>query len=582
MAEVEEPPAKRARNGENGGEADESNITMEDIFGEGINQSGLEKVLAEQMDDDSDNDKQSVQSFLVDDQFGQVDDAQFGLTPSKLDWVTNVFGDTSVLRPLGELEGGDEDAPPAVHASLGAAEAAAAASLAAKQESTEADATAVEAVLPLCDALDPDVLEKSYQLPVDQAFANSQEPERWLQTYCQGQANSVRSWTDEEYQTEARWIYNQAFRSRGYERQITETAIVRVLSKLHDKKLELVYIVEHVWWMVAKALTKEDLWTIQEYDFLWQPLWKRYLLLLEWTQKLEQAGTSVPDHIKQRVQRDVWNHPDAEQFQRDAQDWLKAMHPSTTPSGESLRSTTSSVDAVMKMARRSKFDEKLGIKESIDRWARCFSVQVDPQYPGTALERLQGIHFRVKTLSTEELSGEWQEVRRRLLWAGGLRDLPDVPPGRGCTAHSFNDDTHCDLTAMLGDVAHNQNDGNIQGIATGNLLGPGIQVASLPELGPGGSWSTCMNGCHLEPPQDVAHVQFRSRVAFKLVWCPPAFKKFVLVDDDGNYLAHGEPSGELPHEIWRSSDRLFETGQRWEWTGIKIHSDKPRQDPDLA
>lgn len=44
MAEVEEPPAKRARNGENGGEADESNITMEDIFGEGINQSGLEKV----------------------------------------------------------------------------------------------------------------------------------------------------------------------------------------------------------------------------------------------------------------------------------------------------------------------------------------------------------------------------------------------------------------------------------------------------------------------------------------------------------------------------------------------------------
>lgn len=38
----------------------------------------------------------------------------------------------------------------------------------------------------------------------------------------------------------------------------------------------------------------------------------------------------------------------------------------------------------------------------------CLCCQVDPQYPGTALERLQGIHFRVKTLSTEELSGEWQ------------------------------------------------------------------------------------------------------------------------------------------------------------------------------
>ena len=76
--------------------------------------------------------------------------------------------------------------------------------------------------------------------------------------------------------------------------------------------------------------------------------------------------------------------------------------------------------------------------------------QVDSQYPGTALERLKGIHLRVKTLTSQDLSADWQEVRRQLLWAGGLRDLPDVPPGQGCTKHSFNDDTHCDLTAMLG------------------------------------------------------------------------------------------------------------------------------------
>jgi hypothetical protein len=48
--------------------------------------------------------------------------------------------------------------------------------------------------------------------------------------------------------------------------------------------------------------------------------------------------------------------------------------------------------------------------------------------------------------------------------------------------------------------------------------GEGIRIASLPELGPGGSWTTCMLGCHHDPPRDVAHVQFRSRVAFKLVW----------------------------------------------------------------
>eukprot|EP00438_Fugacium_kawagutii_P030728 Skav209838 [mRNA] locus=scaffold2703:273246:297320:- [translate_table: standard] len=99
-----------------------------------------------------------------------------------------------------------------------------------------------------------------------------------------------------------------------------------------------------------------------------------------------------------------------------------------------------------------------------------------------------------------------QEVRRRLLWAGGLRDLPDVPPGQGCTAHSFNDDTHCDLTAMLGclaDLGRSWLDGTIEGIATGNLLGPGIQALPSPSI----------NGCNVEPPQDVAHVQFRSRRA---------------------------------------------------------------------
>jgi hypothetical protein len=62
-------------------------------------------------------------------------------------------------------------------------------------------------------------------------------------------------------------------------------------------------------------------------------------------------------------------------------------------------------------------------------------------------------------------------------------------------------------------------------------------IASLPELGPGGSWTTCMIGCHRDPPRDVAHVQFRSRIAFKLVWVPPDFRMFVLVDDHGNLLA---------------------------------------------
>merc|ERR1712176_14279 len=89
----------------------------------------------------------------------------------------------------------------------------------------------------------------------------------------------------------------------------------------------------------------------------------------------------------------------------------------------------------------------------------------------------------------------------------------------------------------------NLNDGSVKGIAVGNRLGPGIRIASIDTLGPGGSWSTCAMGCNSEPPQDVAHVQFRSRIAFKLVWVPnDNYDSFVLVDDAGKILAKGKPS----------------------------------------
>lgn len=100
---------------------------------------------------------------------------------------------------------------------------------------------------------------------------------------------------------------------------------------------------------------------------------------------------------------------------------------------------------------------------------------------------------------------------------------------------------------MTDSIADSENDGRVKGIALGNQLGEGIRIASLPELGTGGSWSTCALGCAKEPPQDVAHVQFRSRIAFKLVWVPnESYDTFVLVDDSGKLLAKGKPSGSLP------------------------------------
>lgn len=189
---------------------------------------------------------------------------------------------------------------------------------------------------------------------------------------------------------------------------------------------------------------------------------------------------------------------------------------------------------------------------------------VDLEYPGTAVERLRNVRARVASLKEEDLNGDWEEVRRRILWAGGLRDLPDAIPGRGYTGHAFNDYNHVDLTTMNDETADNRNDGEVKQIAIGNFLGDGIRIASLPELGPGGSWSTCANGCHMDPPQDVAHIQFRSRIAFKLVWVPnDAFDMFVLVDDDGKLLAKGKVYGNLPDMRQRQMNYQLVRGSKY-------------------
>lgn len=176
----------------------------------------------------------------------------------------------------------------------------------------------------------------------------------------------------------------------------------------------------------------------------------------------------------------------------------------------------------------------------------CRSMMVDAEYPGTAVARMLHARERARSLTPQNLSVSWPDTRKQILWAAGLKDLQNVPPGRGYTGHSFNDWNHVDATCMIPINFNNENNGRVAGIEAKNFLGGGIAVASLQELGEGGSWSTCMMGCNLEPPQDVAHIQFQSRIAFKLVWCPPSFTQFILVDDDGELLAWGAPAEPLP------------------------------------
>lgn len=97
--------------------------------------------------------------------------------------------------------------------------------------------------------------------------------------------------------------------------------------------------------------------------------------------------------------------------------------------------------------------------------------EYDRDYPGTAVRRMLAIRERVRLLSVEALNGDWTDVRRNLLWAGGLRDLPNALPGQGYTGHSFNDFNHCDLTAMVEEVTHFDNNGQVEYVAVNNPLG---------------------------------------------------------------------------------------------------------------
>jgi len=204
---------------------------------------------------------------------------------------------------------------------------------------------------------------------------------------------------------------------------------------------------------------------------------------------------------------------------------------------------------------------------------------IDPKYPGTAVERLVRVLRRVNNIRDRDLINKrWSKIRSKLLYAGGLKEDRR-------TRHSFNDFNHVDLTTMITEVQDRHNkDGAVEGISRRNRLKHVITSNSLPELGPGGSWSTCLIGAKKDPPRDVAHIQFKSRTAFKLVWVPPNYTRFVLVDDEGRLLKVGKPLpddyrchvGEchphLPARIHRVWNYRMVTGSKYAKEANKIRN----------
>lgn len=217
---------------------------------------------------------------------------------------------------------------------------------------------------------------------------------------------------------------------------------------------------------------------------------------------------------------------------------------SRTTASTLLLSFAVSANANFQQQQQKRFfpSDDSGVDASSSRVQQQHNM-TDQQYPGTALERMRNGRDRAASLSEKDLSGNWEDVRQKLLWAAGLKDLQNARPGKGYTGHCFNDFNHVDATTMQLEASDNENQGRVAGIAFNNPLGNGIRVARDESMGAGGSWCTCAMGGAQEPPADVAHVQFQSKIAWKLVWVPPTFERFVLVDDEGNLLATGVPSG---------------------------------------
>lgn len=336
-------------------------------------------------DDDSDvfSDAGSADSFIVDDggrskkRSLQEEAAEFDITEEQMKEVMDIFGDTSVLRPLDET--GPEDPNAKFRASIevpgSPAEAEDDLPLPPGNTfllpTTDDDPPKMnQEVVTVDDGADPNLQEKMYESRYDFQLEVADVPERWIQAYYTERElldkEGVRVWTDEEHECEATWIYMQAFWKKQYAQEASEKALRRILDMLHTQRLEPIYIITQCTWEFSSCFYVDDLWKIFELDHRWQTVWLLYHRINEMTIKHDR--TQLPVHIVVRAERKIFEQSHAELELKDTYDWFSVMYPEAPPSSDKEGSGARMNSEAKKLAsiRELNFDEKLGIKDSID------------------------------------------------------------------------------------------------------------------------------------------------------------------------------------------------------------------------
>mmetsp|Transcript_10376 Transcript_10376/g.19658 ORF Transcript_10376/g.19658 Transcript_10376/m.19658 type:complete len:212 (-) Transcript_10376:212-847(-) len=168
--------------------------------------------------------------------------------------------------------------------------------------------------------------------------------------------------------------------------------------------------------------------------------------------------------------------------------------------------------------------------------------------------RQQIARQRALGLTTAQLSGEWESVRKALLWSCGLA-------ATARNDYCFNDMHHVDCCTIKkfeeGTAEHEQTN-----VFSSAMHGKPKPDGSLPDEDDG--YSDCTSAMQSQTRATGCYVANQARPAFKLIWCEVRdFTEFLLVDDDANVLARGAPQPDtLPHiDVRTNNYRMYDSSR---------------------